>query len=81
MFPYILHCKSPLPNSTILKPGMVFTIEPIVCLYPYKNLYVLPDQWSIISPGNPSAQYEHTILITKTGCEILTLRPDERQLL
>ena len=64
----------------ILKEGMVFTIEPIICLNKYQNLYLLPDKWSIISPNNPSSQFEHTVMITKNGCEILTLRPDEKLL-
>lgn len=61
-----------------MKPGMTFTIEPVVCLKEYKELYILEDKWSIILPSyNPSAQWEHTILITNDGHEILTFRDKE----
>lgn len=80
MQPNIYHYKGPIPDNYILKEGMVFTIEPIICLNKYQNLYLLPDKWSIISPNNPSSQFEHTVMITKNGCEILTLRPDEKLL-
>lgn len=35
------------------------------------------DNFTVISPDNPSAQWEHTILITETGCEVITKRDDE----
>ena len=38
------------------------------------------DNWSIISPYNPSSQLEHSILITKNGYEILTIRENEEGL-
>ena len=58
-------------------PGMTFTIEPIICMHEYKELYIWDDKWTIVSPNNPSAQWEHTIRITETGYEILTLRENE----
>ncbi len=56
---------------------MSFTIEPIIMLYPYKKLYLWEDNWTVIAENNPSAQWEHSLLITENGVEILTLRQDE----
>ncbi len=57
---------------------MTFTIEPVVCVKPYDELGILSDNWTIILPfDNPSAQWEHIILITENGHEILTLREGE----
>lgn len=52
-----------------------FTIEPILCLG-NPSFKVLSDQWTVVTKDKSrTAQFEHTILITKSGCEILTL-PD-----
>ncbi len=56
---------------------MTFTIEPIIMMYPYDDLYMWEDNWTVICPDNPSAQWEHTIIITKDGYEILTQRDNE----
>jgi methionyl aminopeptidase len=65
------------PNSgTRLVPGMCFTIEPMVNAgaYPVK---LLNDGWTVITKdGSLSAQFEHTITVTETGYEVLTLLPD-----
>ncbi len=63
-----------------MKPGMAFTIEPIIMMYRYRQLYMWQDNWTVVSKDNPSAQWEHTILITETGHEILTLRDNEIRL-
>lgn len=61
-----------------MKPGMVFTIEPLLCLMDSNLLLFLAnDQFSYVSYANPSAQFEHMILITDSGCEVLTLREGE----
>lgn len=60
-----------------MQPGNVFTIEPIITLFPITDIISWQDNFTVISPNNPSAQFEHTILITETGCEVLTLRPGE----
>jgi len=65
-------------SEEVMKEGLAFTIEPIVCLKPYSELYIFQDNWSIFLPQNPSAQWEHTILITNTGHEILTKRENEK---
>lgn len=59
-----------------MMPGMTFTIEPILCIG--RNTFkILADQWTAVTKDNSrSAQFEHTILITKNGCEILTLPPE-----
>lgn len=71
--PAILHYKSK-QNWGELIPGMVFTIEPIVNLGS-DEYYTLDDGWTIKScDGKQSAQFEHTILVTEEGCEVLTAR-------
>jgi methionyl aminopeptidase len=58
-----------------MREGMTFTIEPMINLGS-KHSRVLADKWTVITrDGKWSAQFEHTILVTKTGYEILTL-PD-----
>jgi len=55
-----------------LVPGMVFTIEPMINLGK-PNLHVLADRWTAVTDdGSLSAQFEQTVLVTETGCEILT---------
>ena len=57
-----------------MKPGHIFTIEPMINIGTWKNIQ-WKDTWTIASKdGQSSAQFEHTILITETGCEILTAR-------
>jgi methionyl aminopeptidase len=61
-----------------LQEGMTFTIEPMINLG-QKEIRRLPDEWTIVTKdGKLSAQWEHTILVTNTGFEILTLRDEER---
>lgn len=58
-----------------LKAGMCFTIEPMINLGSF-DVEVLDDKWTAITTdGSLSAQFEHTIVVTKTGCEVLTKRP------
>lgn len=57
-----------------LKPGMVICIEPMLNLGS-AAVGILDDDWTIVTEdGNPAAHYEHTILVTKDGYEILTPR-------
>ena len=70
MLPIVKHYNN--NDDLILKKGMTFTIEPIVLVKSYKKLFVLSDNWSVFCPDNLSAQFEHTIMITDNGCEILT---------
>jgi methionyl aminopeptidase len=64
-------------TGPIMKPGMTFTIEPMINMgRPFCK--VLKDNWTVVTKDKSlSAQFEHTILVTETGYEILTLRPDE----
>lgn len=72
--PFVFHFNTN-QEKVILKEGMVFTIEPMINAS--SNYQITLDQndgWTIrTSDSSLSAQFEHTILITKTGCEILTL--------
>lgn len=61
----------------IAKPGMVFTIEPMLCLGTYKDV-TWPDNWtSVTEDGKYSAQFEHMMLVTEDGCEVLTARLED----
>jgi methionyl aminopeptidase len=60
-----------------LKAGMTFTIEPMIN-QGRAETRTLGDGWTAITKDRKlSAQYEHTLLVTETGCEILTLRSDD----
>lgn len=57
-----------------LRAGMCFTIEPMVNLGEYE-VDVLDDKWTVLtSDRSLSAQFEHTLVVTKTGCEVLSRR-------
>ena len=59
-----------------MKPGMTFTIEPMINLGK-RHSKLLKDGWTVITKDKKvSAQFEHTILITEDGYEILTLDPE-----
>lgn len=59
-----------------LKAGMVFTIEPMINFGTFE-CERLDDEWTVITAdGKVSAQFEHTIVVTKTGCEVLTARKE-----
>ncbi|MES2273943.1 MAG: methionyl aminopeptidase [Chlamydiota bacterium] len=62
-------------DSTIpMAPGMIFTIEPMINAGVRDGIIDPIDQWTVrTKDGKPSAQWEHTLLITETGHEILTL--------
>lgn len=74
--PHVLHYNAD-DKGVILQPGMTLTIEPMINAGS-RYIYTMNDGWTVKTRDkNLSAQYEHTILITKNGCEILTLRSDE----
>ena len=57
-----------------LTAGMVFTIAPMINVGHY-DVEILDDKWTAVTAdGSLSAQFEHTIVVTKTGCEVLTRR-------
>ena len=60
-----------------LKEGMTFTIEPMLN-QGSRFSKLMKDGWTVVTKDRkPSAQWEHTILVTATGCEVLTKRQDE----
>jgi methionyl aminopeptidase len=72
--PNILHYGSP-GDGPVLKPGMIFTIEPMINLGK-PDVKVLRDGWTAVTRDRSlSAQFEHSIGVTETGCEIFTLSP------
>ncbi|WP_416305674.1 type I methionyl aminopeptidase [Neptunicella sp. SCSIO 80796] len=74
--PQVVHYGRP-GTGEILQAGMCFTIEPMVNVGK-RHSKVLPDQWTVVTKDRSlSAQWEHTLLVTDNGCEILTLRPEE----
>ena len=61
-------------NGPVLKAGMVIAVEPMLNLGT-ANVYLLDDDWTVITADDePSAHFEHTVLVTKDGYEILTKR-------
>ncbi|HET9727779.1 MAG TPA: M24 family metallopeptidase, partial [Acidimicrobiia bacterium] len=61
-----------------LRAGMTFTIEPMINEGRYELGTIWPDGWTAPTrDGSRSAQFEHTILVTPTGAEVLTLLPGE----
>lgn len=57
-----------------LRAGMCFTIEPMINLGGYE-VEVLEDKWTAVTADRSlSAQFEHSVVVTKTGCEVLTRR-------
>ncbi len=62
--------------SIPLAQGMIFTIEPMINAGVKEGIVDPQDQWTVrTADGKPSAQWEHTVLITDKGCDILTLLP------
>lgn len=77
--PQVLHYYSAKADKVILKPGMTFTIEPMINIGK-RHIKVLPDEWTVVTKDHKlSAQWEHTILVTDNGAEVLTLAPYEQQ--
>lgn len=74
--PQVLHYGKP-GEGIALEAGMIITIEPMLNLGK-RHVKVLADGWTAITKDRSlSAQWEHTILVTDTGHEILTLRKEE----
>ncbi len=71
--PYVLH-KFSMENAIELKPGMTFTVEPMVNMGNSSGVVTSnEDGWTVTTlDGSVSAQFEHTVLVTETGVEILT---------
>ncbi|KAF2089193.1 methionine aminopeptidase [Saccharata proteae CBS 121410] len=76
----LFHCAPNVPhyakNKAVgtAKPGMCFTIEPMIALGTHKDK-TWPDDWtSVTQDGKRTAQFEHTLLVTEDGVEVLTAR-------
>ncbi|KAI9312687.1 peptidase M24, structural domain-containing protein [Dichotomocladium elegans] len=74
----LFHCAPSVPHYAnnkavgVLRPGHVFTIEPMICEGTWRD-EIWPDNWTAVTAdGKRSAQFEHTMLVTETGVEILT---------
>ena len=77
--PQVLHFGRPGAGLT-LREGMVFTIEPMLN-QGRRAIRTEDDGWTVVTAdGKLSAQFEHTVAVTRDGVRILTLRPDERRL-
>jgi methionyl aminopeptidase len=74
--PQVLHYGDS-KTGDVLKEEMTFTIEPMINVG-RRHVKQLPDKWTVVTKDHSlSAQWEHTLLVTKTGVEILTLRDEE----
>lgn len=75
--PQVLHYGKPDTGMELIE-GMTFTIEPMVNAG-RKEVKLLPDDWTVVTRDHSlSAQWEHTLLVTHDGVEVLTLRNEER---
>lgn len=74
--PQVLHYGQ--PNTGVeLVPGMIFTIEPMVNAGK-RHVKLLPDGWTVVTKDHSlSAQWEHTVLVTDSGHEVLTRLPTD----
>jgi methionyl aminopeptidase len=64
--------------TTPMEPGMVFTIEPMISMGTGQHR-IWDDDWTAVTAdGSRTAQFEHTVLVTETGVEVLTTTADDR---
>ncbi len=74
--PQVLHYGKPGTGMQLV-PGMIITIEPMINSGK-KEVRLLPDNWTVVTRDHSlSAQWEHTILVTETGHEVLTVLPGD----
>lgn len=74
--PQILHYGKAGTGLTI-EPGMTFTVEPMINAGK-RHVKLLPDKWTVVTKDRSlSAQWEHTVLVTDSGYNVLTIRPEE----
>ena len=75
--PQVLHWGRP-QTGLVLREGMVFTIEPMLN-QGRRTVRTEDDGWTVVTrDGKWSAQFEHTVAVTRNGVRVLTLRPEER---
>ncbi|MEK7991408.1 MAG: type I methionyl aminopeptidase [Thiotrichaceae bacterium] len=76
--PQVLHYYSKKAEPVELKAGMTFTIEPMINAGKHQ-VKRLSDEWTVVTKDRSlSAQWEHTLLVTDSGFEVLTLREEEQ---
>ncbi|CAG8595256.1 9268_t:CDS:10 [Cetraspora pellucida] len=81
----LFHCPPNVPHYTKnkavgkMKPGHVFTIEPMINFGVWRDRHWTDNWTAVTEDGKRSAQFEHTLLVTETGVEILTAGKDERR--
>ena len=74
--PQVLHYGTP-GTGLVLEPGLTFTIEPMINAG-RRHVKLLRDGWTVITKDRSlSAQWEHTLLVTDDGVEVLTRLPDD----
>lgn len=75
--PQVMHFGKP-GTGMVLREGMVFTIEPMIN-QGRRTVETQDDGWTVTTTdGKLSAQFEHTVAVTRDGVRVLTLRPDEK---
>ena len=79
----LFHCGPNVPHYEknkavgVMKEGHIFTVEPMINVGTWEDT-TWNDNWTAVTrDGKRSAQFEHTVLVTKDGCEILTARDNE----
>ncbi len=74
--PQVLHYGRP-NSGIVLEEGMTFTVEPMINAGK-RHVKLLPDHWTVVTKDHKlSAQWEHTLLVTASGAEVLTKRAEE----
>ena len=74
--PQVLHYYAD-DGGVVLQPGMVFTIEPMINAGK-KEVRLMNDGWTVKTKDRShSAQFEHQIVVTENGCEVMTIRDEE----
>jgi len=74
--PQVLHYGKP-GTGLVLEPGMIFTIEPMINAGK-RQVKLMPDNWTVVTKDHSlSAQWEHTILVTDDGFDVLTKLQDD----
>ena len=74
--PHVMHYGRP-GTGIAIEQGMTFTIEPMLNAG-RRHIKILPDRWTVVTRDHKlSAQWEHTLLVTRDGAEVLTRRAEE----
>ncbi len=75
----VFHHENKAFDHLILQPGMTFTIEPMINMGKREVVTDKRDKWTVRTKDRSlSAQFEHTVLVTGSGLDVLTLTPSQR---